>query len=272
MRTLKYIVVLFSVTLWLVSCAEKAAEAPPDTFEIQKSVQDVPAGASEKSMLIAKSSKPESPPSAPSETVLHGPALISDTFDDSPVTETQRIDGYLSALKSAAYTFNPPSPIRVDEAVTIHLWLDPKSSPTVLAEELRKLVPQDASRVESGETKWSPRMRATLSGADTDFEIKPIDPEEQTVNTTERTRWSWIITPRRAGKELALHLRLIALLPPELGPPTTITSLDRKINVEVTVWWLFDHYFEKYWQWLLGGLGTIVMSIFAWWWKNRKGS
>lgn len=167
--------------------------------------------------------------------------------EDETASQIQRIDAYFNGLKTAAYTFNPPSPIQVAKPVTVHLWLDPQATAAELAEELRKAIPRDAARVESGETRWSPKMRATLSGPD--FEVKAIDPEEQPVGSTQRTTWSWDITPLRAGEKLALHLRLAAVLPSELGPPKTITTLDREINVEVTWWWLFDHYFEKYWKW-----------------------
>lgn len=198
------------------------------------------------------------------------PATAGAAPEDETASQIQRIDAYFNGLKTAAYTFNPPSPIKVAKPVTVHLWLDPQATAAELAEELRKAIPTDAARVESGETRWSPKMRATLSGPD--FEVKAIDPEEQPVGSTQRTTWSWDITPLRAGEKLALHLRLAAVLPSELGPPKTITTLDREINVEVTWWWLFDHYFEKYWKWLLGGLGTAMASAIAWWWKNRKGA
>lgn len=188
-------------------------------------------------------------------------------LDGNPETLAQHIDAYLNSLKSAAYAFNPPSPIVVAEPVTIHLWLDPQATAAGLAEELKKAVPRDAARVESGQTRWSPKMRATLSGPD--FEVKPIDSEEQPVSSTQRTTWSWDIIPQRPGKNLALHIRLEAVLPPELGPPKTITTLDREITVEVTWWWLFDHYYDKYWKELLAGLGTLLASALAWWWKNR---
>jgi hypothetical protein len=203
----------------------------------------------------------------PIRPASHRPAATAPAEDET-ASQVQRLDTYLDNLKTAAYTFNPPSPIEVAKPVTVHLWLDPQATAAELAEAFRQAVPRDAGRVESGETSWSPKMRATLSGPD--FEVKAIDPEEQLVGSTQRTTWSWDITPLRAGEKLALHLRLAAVLPEELGPPKTITTLEREINVEVTWWWLFDHYFDKYWKWLLGGLGTALASTIAWWWKNRR--
>ncbi|MDD5330639.1 MAG: hypothetical protein PHX38_11565 [Sulfuricella sp.] len=186
----------------------------------------------------------------------------------APESISQRIDAFFNSLKTAAYTFNPPSPIKVAEPVTVHFWLDPQATAAELAEELKKAVPLDAARVESGLSKWSPKMRATLSGQN--FEVKAIDPEEQVVGATLRTTWSWDITPLNFGKNLALHLRLEALPPPEIGSTKTITTIDREIRVEVTWWWLFDHYYEKYWKELLAGLGTALASLVAWWWKKRQ--
>jgi len=187
-----------------------------------------------------------------------------------PQAQAQRIDDYLNSLSSASYAFNPPSPIKVAKPVTMHFWLDPSTTTAQLSEALKQAVPRDAARVESGVTTWSPRMRATLSGPE--FEIKPVPEgsEEQPVSPTQRTTWSWDVTPLVPGDNLVLHLRLQVVLPPEISPPKTITTLDKEIKVEVTWWWLFDNFFEKYWKWLFGGLGTAISGMAAWWWKNRK--
>jgi len=177
------------------------------------------------------------------------------------------IDAYLDRLSHAAYTFNPPSPIKVARPRTVYLWLDPTATPEGLAAELREVVPEDAPRVESGETLWSPIMEATLTGSA--FQIEAVRPERQSVSSTHRTTWAWEVTATQVGKRLPFHLTLNVILPPELGPPHTIAPLDRYIDVEVTWWWAFDHYFDRYWQWLLGGLGTTLAGVIAWWWKRR---
>lgn len=187
----------------------------------------------------------------------------------SPQEETKRIDDYMRQLTESPYAFNPPSPIKVAKPVTVHFWLDPTSTAAQLAQELRRTVPQDADRVESGKALWSPKMRATLRGPG--FDVKPVDgnSEEQSISSIQRTTWSWDVTPLHPGEKQTLHLRLEAVLPPELGSTRTIATLDRDIQVDVTLWWLIDHYFEKYWKWLLGGIGSALASAIAWWWKNR---
>lgn len=201
-------------------------------------------------------------------TVLANPRTNdkSVNFND-PNKLTDNIDNYLQNLRSAAFTFNVPSPIKVAKSVTVYFWLDSAATPEQLEAALKKLVPHDT--VESGNAKWGPLMRATLSGAD--FDLKPLDSEEQPVSQVQRTTWSWEITPKHPGIKLPLHLRLEILFPKELGlPRKTLTSLDKTIDVEVTWWWLFDYYFDKYWKWLLGSLGTAISGIVVWWWNNKR--
>jgi hypothetical protein len=213
----------------------------------------------------AERPSPKPSPSSPSESTDRVPEESGTVESAEPLAAA--IDAYLDRLPSAAYTFNPPSPIKVAKPRTVYLWLDPEATPEGLAAELREAVPEDAARVESGETQWSPIMEATLTGSA--FEIEAVRPERQSVSSTHRTTWAWEVTATEVGKRLPLHLTLNVILPPDLGPPHTIEALDRRIDVEVTLWWAFDHYFDRYWKWLLGGLGTSFAGVVAWWWKRR---
>jgi len=100
-----------------------------------------------------------------------------------------KIDAYLDSLTSAAYTFNPPSPIQGAKPTTLHLylWLDPTRTTGNLAGELRRRLPADTARVEAGETLWAPNLLAMLKGGD--FSISPITPERQPVSAKRRTEW-----------------------------------------------------------------------------------
>jgi len=49
-----------------------------------------------------------------------------------------------------------------------------------------------------------------------------------------------------------------------------VKIFERKINVDVTLWWLIDTYFEKYWKWLLSGLGALLAAWWAWRRENPK--
>lgn len=190
--------------------------------------------------------------------------------EESAVSMADRWNAFLQSFKDAAYTFNPPSPIKVDKPRTIHLWVDTVIDQQTLAEELRRIVPWDAARIEAGAIQVSPEMRAILTGEY--FKIKANSPEQQMINMAGRTIWSWEITPTWPGTQ-TLHLRLIAIPPDAMSSPYTIpVPLDRTIEVKVTFWWLIDHFFEKYWKWLLGGFGTLLMTLLSWWLKKRFGN
>ena len=154
------------------------------------------------------------------------------------------------------------------------LWVDPVKSAAELAAEMKRALPESTGRVESGATAWSPRMKAMLSGGK-DFEITPVGDKGfdgvKDLSATARTEWGWTVVPTSPGKK-QLHLVLAVMLPPELGLPRELPQIDRTVEVKVTVWWVIDHYWERYWQWMLGGLASALAAAFAWWWKNRRDS
>ncbi|MDG4477056.1 hypothetical protein [Thiovibrio frasassiensis] len=187
---------------------------------------------------------------------------------------SERCKDYLASFKDAAYTFNTPSPIKVAKPYPVYLWVDTTASHQALAQELAQqlntLLPADANRIASGTIQVSPVMKATLKGEK--FTITPISPEQQIIHLAGRTTWSWEITPTWPGTHI-LHLQLLAI-PPEgiaADPYTIPEPLDRSIEVKVTLWWLIDSFFDKYWKWLLGGLGTLLLTVLGWWWNKRTG-
>ena len=187
-----------------------------------------------------------------------------------------RRDAYLKELKQASYTFNPPSPIKVATPVIVYFWLDPLAEPMRLADELKaKLLmmrPGETPQTDAGRMDWSPKMRATLTGED--FDITPTEAKNfdglKNLSATRRTEWSWDVKAKHVGQQLPLHLRVWTILPKKLGEPYEVLKLDKLIHVEVTFLWLVDEYWEKYWKWILGGLGTALAGAIGAWWKSRK--
>lgn len=216
-------------------------------------------------MPIAAETEPENGVMA---EVMRAPAAANGE-EEYAVSMADRWNAFLQSFKDAVYTFNPSSPIKVDKPRTIHLWVDTMVDQQTLAEELRRIVPWDAARIEAGAIRVSPEMKAILTGEN--FKIKANSPEKQIINMAGRTIWSWDITPTWPGLQ-TLHLRLIAIPSDAISSSYTIpVPLDRTIEVKVTIWWLIDHFFEKYWKWVLGGLGTLFITILGWWWKKRFG-
>lgn len=186
-----------------------------------------------------------------------------------------RRDAYLEKLKQGSYSFNPPSPIKVATPVTVFFWLDPSVDPMHLAEELKtkllEMHPDETPKTEGGRMDWSPKMRAKLTG--NDFDITPLEGQNtgglKDVSSTKRTQWAWDVKAKDIGKSLPLHLQVWAILPGKLGKEE-ILALDKSIQVDVTWFWLVDHFWEKYWKWILGGLGTALSGAIGIWWKNRQ--
>jgi hypothetical protein len=191
---------------------------------------------------------------------------------DAEKERMRQRDEYIKGLQTGGYSFSPPSPIKVDERIPVALWVDPAKEGAQLAEEMKKAYPESAARVEGGQTPWSPRMRATLTGVD--FEITAVEGKDfdgvKDLSMIGRTEWRWTIVPTKPGTKQSLHLVLEAMLPPALGKPWE-KVLDREVDVEVTWWWLIDHFWEKYWKWILSGLGSAFTALVVWWWKKRNG-
>lgn len=186
-----------------------------------------------------------------------------------------RRDAYLSSLQQGGYAFNTPSPVDVGRASSVQFWLDPRGDTEQLARDLKAALrglggPAEPG-VESGAVEWSPRMRAVLSGED--FDIVPGEGKDfdgiKDLSASLRTSWAWDVRARKPGEALLLHLRVWAVLPEHLGEPREIIKLDRPIRVQATAPWLIDTYWEKYWKWLLGGLGSTLTAVIAWWWQHR---
>jgi hypothetical protein len=264
-------VLLIAASALMGGCSEEdsrsAAPAPETAAPAPEKAAPPPAAAPAPAPRAAPRAAPP-PPRIMARLAERAPAASALDADQ----ERMRLrDEYISGLSQAAYTFNPPSPIKVAQPITVALWVDPATSAARLAEEMRKAFPESAARVESGETKWSPRMRATLTGPD--FQITPVEGKDfdgvKDLSATARTEWSWSVRPTSPGKK-KLHLLLAVVLPPELGKPRDLPQISRDIEVEVTIWWLIDNFWEKYWKWLLGGLGGAASAALAYWWKNRR--
>ncbi|MCX7239525.1 MAG: hypothetical protein NTU86_03705 [Burkholderiales bacterium] len=199
------------------------------------------------------------------EAEMAPPALSADQ------ERTQRRDEYIARLAQGSYAFNPPTTIKVARPISVALWVDPVAKAAELAQEMGKTFPASAGRIEADATAWSPRMKATLTGVD--FAITPVGDKDfdgvKDLSANARTEWGWTLVPTAPGKK-QLHLVLAVVLPPELGLPRELPQIERNVEVEVTIWWVIDHYWERYWQWMLGGLASALAASLAWWWKNRQ--
>lgn len=267
-----------------ISAIEESADAAPARREVERKSDEPAARGAERRPAQAPQKKMKDFPIEKSETLRLHTARRSEVkietqaspeFSSDAALLTRR-EAYRKELKQASYTFNPPSPINVATPVTVYFWLDPLAEPMRLAEELKavllKLRPGETPQTEAGRIDWSPKMRATLTGDD--FDITPTEAKnfdgQKHLSATRRTEWSWDVKAKHVGQQLPLHLRVWAILPQELGDPDEVLKLDKLIHVEVTFLWLVDEYWEKYWKWIMGSLGTALASAIGVWWKSRQ--
>ena len=182
---------------------------------------------------------------------------------------------YKNKLPEASYVFNTPNSVKIDNPFTIHFFLNPLDEPKKLEKKLRLIISHEPygknQKIEAKRTKWNTKMRVTLTGQD--FEITPVEGNTfdgiKTPNSDEDTSWSWSVKAKHDGEALPLYLNIWCELPKELGGPLEmIPTLTRYISIDVTPIWILNTYWEK-WKWILGGIGTVLVTAFGLWWKSR---
>ncbi|MCA9076649.1 MAG: hypothetical protein KDA93_16615 [Planctomycetaceae bacterium] len=168
--------------------------------------------------------------------------------EESPIA---RVDELVSKLKSGNIAYNAPDSMHYKETRIIELLLSPKESPQLLEAQLtdrRDAVSEQVQHV-------APRMEASLTG--TGFEIEPLEPDIQLISSLRPTKWRWRVTPSHYGQQ-ELNLSLSAHLDLEGGGEYVIDSLNRVIDVEITLKEQVAEYVTANWQWLWG---TLILPI-----------
>ncbi|MEZ6054525.1 MAG: hypothetical protein R3C02_24575 [Planctomycetaceae bacterium] len=169
------------------------------------------------------------------------------------------VDAMVSKLKSGSIAHNAPESLHYNETRVIEQLLSPKESPQLLEVQLtdrRDAVSEKVQHV-------APRMEAELTG--TGFVIEPIDPEIQFVSSLRPTQWRW-----RDAEYLwsaTLHFSVSAHLDLEGGGEFVIKSVDKVINVEITLKEQVQEYVTANWQWLWG---TLIVPIVGYRLRARK--
>jgi hypothetical protein len=118
--------------------------------------------------------------------------------------------------------------------------------------------------INTAPTPISTKMKMSLRSAD--FDITPLSTEEQEVGGALPTEWEWTIVPRHAG-QLQLHLAATVELK-DLS--RDFVSIDRDIQVQVNKKSAFEDFVSKYWQWLLGTLGTGLLAAWRFFSSRKK--
>ena len=101
-------------------------------------------------------------------------------------------------------------------------------------------------------------VRVRLIGAN--FDIVPLNSEEQIVGPDEFTQWSWDVTPLKSGLQdlhLTVSVRILIQDLPEQKKDLPV--MDKWISVEVNPTYTFKRFIENYGRWIV----TTIISVIA---------
>jgi hypothetical protein len=179
-----------------------------------------------------------------------------------PPTDDDKLAMSLAQLKQGNLAYNTPAKMKSSETahVTARIAVGTVSISTL--ESGMTEVP--GTQTQTASTPISSRMKMSLRSAD--FDITPLSSEEQIVAGNTPTTWEWDIIPKHSGK-LRLHLAATVELN---NLSRDFTSIDRDIAVEVDPISAAENFVGKNLVWILGGCGTGIAAIWAWWKKRKK--
>jgi len=182
----------------------------------------------------------------------------------SPGQTFIQIDPLLQQATSASFAFNTPSDMQLGQTVTIQLLLSPSASPDQLSTQV-----SGGENVVSGSLQIAPLMKAELVPQDTEaFKITAL-PEnaEQVVSTTDTTKWEWIITALKAGRQ---HLTLVVYRQVKYQGQDfwrDVKSYQSDIAIDVT---LLQRIQDMDWGWAGGVLVTALLIPGFWRWLDGR--
>jgi hypothetical protein len=137
------------------------------------------------------------------------------------------LDVALKEMVEGHIVFNNPEKMRVGDTGEVEAVL----AVNVPVDDLLKQLTA-AGKQEEASLLVSDHMRATLSGGGA-FDVDPIGPQTQWISQQKTTIWHWLVTPKLQGTQF-LILTVDAIITINGEKDTrTITTLKRKIEVEV---------------------------------------
>lgn len=178
--------------------------------------------------------------------------------------QMSRVDSALRQTLEAAIAYNKPESMKLDETVTVELLLNPSLSPEVLTEQV-----DEPGQVQGAKIQVTPRMKALLIVNDDEaFILKPIhDNAEQIISADETTRWAWLVTAKKGGRQ-SLTMVVYRLVEYDgKGYWREVESYKTDVNIQVT---FFQRVQSWDWGWFAGILITAIAVPAFWRWIDRR--
>jgi hypothetical protein len=162
----------------------------------------------------------------------------------------------MDRLPIGKVVFNPPNTMRLG----VKERLEARISKDEDANLLKSLKGRGVPQIE--ELKISEFMKVRLSGED--FNIIPLNEEEQIIGEKGYTEWAWDVTPKKRGKKtLHLHITLRIRLPfgeEKKDHPV----MDKEIIIKVNPIYSATSFIVMNWKWILTAL---IVPLIGWIWK-----
>jgi hypothetical protein len=234
---------------WLSSLKPGSSSCSRAASQVRNDEQDVKHDfwLKEQHRKLSKKIEPE-PPLGP--FVLTSLELPS---DGQLVTSTK--------LASGTLAYGTPTKMNTDQTARVYARMGLNEIPVATLE--RAIPKEDNQKIETARTPISGKMKMTLTSAD--FQITPLDSEEQLVAGPDPTGWDWDIVPKRSGS-LKLHLAAVVEIN---GGVRDYKSIDREITVKVDAIGTVEKIFKESWQWIATTVAGLIAAIWGFF-KTRK--
>jgi hypothetical protein len=190
----------------------------------------------------------------------HGGYVLGEAMSTSEPPDAKQewkkvLQEELDRLPVGKIVFNPPETMKV----AIKERVEARISGDLEADLISSLRGRGIPKIE--ELKIYELMAVRLTGYD--FDIVPLNQEEQIIDTKNFTEWAWDVTPQKSGKKsLHLHCTLrIRLHNDALEKNKDHPVLDREIVVQVNRAYSIKSFISKNWKWIATAL---LLPLIGW--------
>jgi len=190
----------------------------------------------------------------------HGGYVLGEAMSTSEPPDAKQewkkvLQEELDRLPVGKIVFNPPETMKV----AIKERVEARISGDLEADLISSLRGRGIPKIE--ELKIYELMAVRLTGYD--FDIVPLNQEEQIIDTKNFTEWAWDVTPQKSGKKsLHLHCTLrIRLHDDALEKNKDHPVLDREIVVQVNRAYSIKSFISKNWKWIATAL---LLPLIGW--------
>ncbi len=203
----------------------------------------------------------------PGEPVKHNhhertPSRSPASVDAQP-TEEEQIEQSLQSLKQGKLAYETPAKMKMGDSQTVTARI---GSEQVDSGTLTQGLGENGGTVSTVDTPVSVKMKMTLKSVD--FDITPLNSEEQVVGGRKPTEWEWTVSPKHSGT-LRLHLDAVVELK---DVSRDFTTVDREIAVAVDPVGAVEAFVEHNWQWILSTLGAGILMAWKFFGAKKKES